>query len=85
MTDGRIFTGMIVHENEGRTILGDSEGRTTEISTYDIEERVPQRVSVMPEKLWERMTVQEFRDLLAYLQSLGVPLSGAADDADQAD
>ncbi len=84
-TDGVVHTGMIVHENEGRTVLGDSEGRTTEISTYEIEERVPQRVSVMPEKLWERMTVQEFRDLLAYLESLGVEGRGAADDADGAD
>ena len=81
-SDGVVHTGMIVHENEGRTILGDSEGRTTEISTYDVQERVPQRVSVMPEKLWERMTVQEFRDLLAYLESLGRPADRDADDAD---
>jgi putative heme-binding domain-containing protein len=83
--DGVVHTGMIVHENEGRTILGDSEGRTTELATIDIEERAPQRVSVMPEKLWERMTVQEFRDLLAYLQSLGRPPEGNADHADARD
>ena len=78
-SDGVVHAGMIVHENEGRTILGDSEGRTTEISTYDVQERVPQRVSVMPEKLWERMTVQEFRDLLAYLESLGRAGGGHGD------
>jgi hypothetical protein len=70
MTDGKIHTGMIVHENEGKTILGDAEGKTTEIKTHDVVNRVPQKVSVMPEKLAERMTSREFRDLLTYLEGL---------------
>ena len=49
--DGVVHTGMIVHENEGRTVLGDAEGRTVELATIDIEQRTPQRASVMPEKL----------------------------------
>jgi putative heme-binding domain-containing protein len=69
-TDGRVFTGMIVHENEGKTILGDSDGKTTELKTHEIEERRPVQTSVMPANLVDRMTVQEWRDLLAYLQSL---------------
>jgi putative membrane-bound dehydrogenase-like protein len=72
--DGVVHTGMIVHENEGRTILGDTEGKTVELPTIDIEQRTPQRTSVMPEKLQDRMTLQEFRDLLAFLQSLGTQL-----------
>jgi putative heme-binding domain-containing protein len=68
--DGRVFTGMIVHENEGKTILGDNEGKMIELKTAEIEERRPVKTSVMPEKLTDRMTVQEWRDLLAYLQSL---------------
>src|SRR5262249_22704309 len=67
---GRVHTGMIVLENEGQTIVGDSDGKTTELKTIDIVARTPQKVSVMPEKLGERMTLQEFRDLLAYLESL---------------
>lgn len=69
--DGRVHTGMIVHENEGKTILGDSEAKTEELPTAFIAERKPQRVSVMPEKLVERMTMLEFRDLIAYLQATG--------------
>jgi putative membrane-bound dehydrogenase-like protein len=69
--DGRVHTGMIVHENEGKTILGDAEGKTIDLQTIDIEQRTPQRTSVMPDKLQDRMTVQEFRDLLTYLESLG--------------
>jgi putative heme-binding domain-containing protein len=68
---GKTHSGLIVHENEGQTTIGDAEGRTITIPTLDIVERVPQRVSIMPEKLHERLTVGEFRDLLAFLESLG--------------
>ena len=69
LQDGRVVTGMIVHENEGKTIVGNSEGKTVEFKTADIEERTPQRVSVMPDKLTDRMTLQELRDLIAYLDA----------------
>jgi putative membrane-bound dehydrogenase-like protein len=67
---GKVVTGMIVHENEGQTIIGDAEGNLTELKTIDIVQRVAQATSVMPEKLTELMTLQEFRDLLAFLESL---------------
>jgi putative heme-binding domain-containing protein len=66
--DGKTVTGMIVHENEGKTVLGNAEGETVELKTAEIVERVPQKTSVMPEKLFERMTVQELRDVLAFLE-----------------
>ncbi|MBI3865199.1 MAG: HEAT repeat domain-containing protein, partial [Planctomycetia bacterium] len=69
-TDGKVHTGMIVHENEGKTIVGDAEGKLTELKTIDIVQRVPQAKSVMPDKLTDLMTLQEFRDLIAYLESL---------------
>lgn len=67
--DGKIVTGMIVHENEGRTIVGNAEGQLIELKTADIESRVPQKISVMPEKLADRMTLQEIRGLLAFLDA----------------
>src|SRR5262249_19022858 len=67
---GRVYSGMLVLENEGQTIIGDTDGKTTELKTADIVSRVPLKTSVMPEKLADRMTLQEFRDLLAYLESL---------------
>lgn len=70
MRDGKVYTGMIVQENEGKLSLGTNEGATVELKTADVEERVLQKISVMPEKLWERMTLQEFRDLLAFLDSM---------------
>ena len=69
-TDGKVLTGMIVHENEGKTTIGDAEGKATELKTIDIVQRVPQAKSIMPEKLPDQMTLQEFRDLIAFLESL---------------
>lgn len=69
LKDGRVVTGMVVHENEGKTIVGNSDGKTIELKTADIEERTPQRVSVMPDKLTDRMTLQELRDLIAFLDA----------------
>jgi putative heme-binding domain-containing protein len=66
---GKTLSGMIVHENEGKTIVGDADGRLTELATIDIVERLPQKTSVMPDNLSERMTLREFRDLLAFLAS----------------
>ena len=67
--DGKVVTGMVVHENEGKTIVGDAEGKLIELKTIDIVVRVPQKISVMPDKLAERMTLQELRDLIAFLES----------------
>jgi putative heme-binding domain-containing protein len=67
---GKIHTGMLVHENEGKTVIGDAEGKTIELKTIDIVQRVPQTKSVMPDKLPDLMTLQEFRDLVAFLESL---------------
>lgn len=68
MSDGKTHTGMIVHENEGKTILGDADGKTIELKTADIEQRIPQKTSVMPAQLFDRMTVQEVRDVLSFLE-----------------
>lgn len=67
---GLSLSGLIVTENEGNLVLGTSEGKSIDLKTIDIAVRVPQKTSVMPDKLVDRLTVQEFRDLLAYLQSL---------------
>jgi putative membrane-bound dehydrogenase-like protein len=69
-TKGKSYTGMIVHENTGDTVLGMQDGTTVELKTADVEERMPQKTSVMPEKLEEQMTEREFEDLLTFLESL---------------
>lgn len=69
-TEGKTFTGMIVHENKGDTVLGLKDGTTIQLKTADVEERSPQKTSVMPEKMEQQMTEREFEDLIAFLESL---------------
>ena len=69
-TDGRTLTGVLVFEElDGRQVYADSEGRLHTISPAEIEERQAQKVSIMPEGLVQQLTLQEFRDLLAFLST----------------
>lgn len=68
---GKVHTGMIVTENNvGDIELGDQQGQIIRLQRQEIEERVPSPLSVMPQGLHQRMTRQEFADLLAYLETL---------------
>jgi putative membrane-bound dehydrogenase-like protein len=68
---GRTLSGVLVSEDrEGHLRIGGADGRVTEIEASEIEERVPQTTSIMPERLTDLLTVGEFRDLVAYLATL---------------
>ena len=68
--DGRVFTGLHVGtDNEGVQRYLVADGGEIEIATRDIEERRPSPESIMPQKLAESLTLQELRDLLAFLES----------------
>jgi hypothetical protein len=70
-SDGRQFAGMIVDEDfSGRVTLADAQARLTVVPQQIIDQREPQTNSIMPDKLPEQMTPQEFRDLLAFLRGL---------------
>jgi len=66
---GQVHTGMLVFENEGKTTLGNGEGNTIELPTSEVEARIPTKTSVMPEKLVDKLTRQEWVDLVAFLRS----------------
>ncbi|MFM8217408.1 MAG: hypothetical protein ACKOJF_00640, partial [Planctomycetaceae bacterium] len=66
--EGQTATGMIVHENEGQTVLGNERGETRAFKTAEIVERNPQKTSVMPAELFEQMTIREVRDILTFLE-----------------
>jgi putative heme-binding domain-containing protein len=70
MKDGRTLEGMIVHENEGKIIIGRADGTTETIGSADVTSRSPTTGSVMPAGLADRMTRGEFRSVINYLQSL---------------
>ena len=69
-TEGKTYNGMIVHENQGDTVLGLKDGTTVQLKTHEVEERSPQKTSVMPEKMEDQMTEREFEELIAFLESL---------------
>ena len=68
---GRTLSGVLVSEDrEGHVHIGGADGRVTEIDASEIEERVPQKTSIMPERLTDLLTAAEFRDLVAFLATL---------------
>ena len=68
-TSGQPLTGVLVHEEAtGEQTYADQEGKLTVLKPQDIETRRPLDTSLMPEGLPTQMTVQEFRDLLAFLR-----------------
>jgi len=67
-TDGTVVTGVMLEESpEGALILADSQGQRVTIKADEISARKPQAASIMPADLVKTMTVQEFRDLIAFL------------------
>jgi putative membrane-bound dehydrogenase-like protein len=70
LKSGQTKSGVMLSEEGGKVVLGDNEGKITEIPSSEVEERSPANVSIMPEKLFDLLTVTEFRDLLAYLETL---------------
>jgi len=54
------------HNNKVRSIY-DSKGKVLSFKIDDIEEMLPSKTSIMPNGLVDQMTIQEFRDLIAYL------------------
>ena len=70
-TSGKVLTGMLLGEElNGDLRLGDNSGKVFFIPFKDIESRQPLKSSIMPEKLHEQLTPSEFRDLIAYLETL---------------
>lgn len=69
--DGKTVNGIIVKEaGNGDLEIGNARGEVTLVKGSEIEERLPSKVSVMPEGLHKQMTTEEFRDLLTYLEGL---------------
>ena len=70
-TGGKVVTGMLLGEEvNGDLRLGNNLGEVVFVPFKEIETRTPLKTSIMPEKLHEAMTADEFRDLIAFLASL---------------
>ena len=70
-TNGKVLTGMLLGEEvNGDLRLGDNTGKVFFVPFNEIETRQPMKTSTMPDKLHEQLTPTEFRDLIAYLETL---------------
>ena len=71
MESGKVHTGMILGDTrDNLQRIGTSTGEVISLKTNEIEERHPQQKSLMPDVLHKNLTVTEFLDLLAFLESL---------------
>ena len=82
-TDGRILSGIVKGESEKELTLVDAEGRRHVVRQTEIEKRMSDHTSLMPDGLAGGLSQRDFADLIAYLDGLrtagqGTPGSGVA-------
>lgn len=69
-TDGKILQGFVVSESAEAIELRQNDGTAKTLPTDEIDERVKQEVSMMPNGVVGNLTPEQLADLLAYLESL---------------
>jgi putative membrane-bound dehydrogenase-like protein len=70
MDDGKIYTGFIVLESAETVTLRAATGISHELIQDQIEDRVKQEISMMPQGIVGNLSPEQLADLLAYLESL---------------
>jgi putative heme-binding domain-containing protein len=68
-TAGKPYVGVFKGETGEALTLADAEGKTVSVPKKDIDERAFSPVSTMPNRLNEGMTLQDFADLVSYLEA----------------
>jgi putative heme-binding domain-containing protein len=68
---GELVFGQVTSEERGRLTLYDAAGESRTIPLNQIAERRPSRRSVMPAWAYTRVSLQEFADLVEFLETLG--------------
>ncbi len=68
-TDGRTLTGLLIGTYLDVSEYIDEKGNRFKVAAGDVENIKASQVSIMPEGLFDNLTDQEIRDLLAYLLS----------------
>ena len=69
-TDGRVKSGIARDETAAGLVLLDAEGKKHSVRANEIEERKLGTTSLMPAGLAAGISLAEFADLIAYLESL---------------
>ena len=76
---GKTQSGLVSSESTDSLVLRDAEGKLHTLPKSQIDERQGSAVSLMPERLVEGISPEEFSDLVSYLQSLRRRPAGSAD------
>lgn len=69
MKNGKSYSGVKVAETESMVTLADNQGQKHVLQKADIDELQPSPVSTMPDGLEQRMSLDEFVDLIGFLAS----------------
>jgi len=69
MLNGRVLTGLKIAETADSVTLVDNQGKKFELTKTEIDESHVHAVSIMPEGLEKRLSVDEFVDLIGFLTS----------------
>ncbi|MCA9062000.1 MAG: PQQ-dependent sugar dehydrogenase [Planctomycetaceae bacterium] len=67
---GAVHSGLLVERTDQSVVLRNVKGVDTKIARGDVEEMIPQPISLMPDRLLNDYTDQQIRDLIAFLSSL---------------
>lgn len=70
LTSGQTLQGLLISEESEKLKIASVDGKVHDLTLKEIETRAPQSVSLMPEKLADQLTPQEFLDLIAFLETL---------------
>lgn len=68
--DGRVLAGLVKGETADELVLQDAEAQRHTIRKADIEQRKLSELSLMPDGLQTALSMQDFADLIAFLESL---------------
>lgn len=68
-TDGKVLTGLLVHTNLDESYYLNERGQRMKVLATDVAESTPLKTSIMPDGLLDKLTDQEIRDLVGYLES----------------
>jgi len=78
LSDGRLITG-IVREQTAKSVVVQTDTQRLVLAAEDIEQMKPSKLSMMPERQFDKLTPEELRDLLGYLATHSqVPLPAGA-------
>lgn len=79
-TDGRVLNGIVKSQSDAELTLVDADNKSHVVRRTDIESSKVSDVSIMPVGLADALSIDEFTDLIAYLETLrpgGAPKFGA--------